>query len=177
MIITNWKTILAGQIADEPGVYMIYDQDANCIYVGKSAEVGQRLLNHLGLIQSRSRQSSVGGRICRHLPESLKWIVVILEPKDYYYAYTNDLDFIQWEEGEDKKRHFKEIELIGELMPVHNSTHKTGKPRPVRMLTGYVEEDSSETYLDIREDKYPLPPVQKRKYRKYPLPILVWTDV
>lgn len=157
MIITNWDRIVrkTDDLTDA-GIYIMYGDRGECLYVGESGNVGSRLIAHL-FGSNRTGPSFVGEFVVRQKQQSRTWPVVIIEPEDCSTVHYKKMK-VFWKENppsntfdvykfrsQRSHREFVESFLIGDLAPLFNSLLNNGKRS--RPLT----ESESEYYFSHSE--------------------------
>lgn len=78
-MIVTWADVLTGRYAGGHRVYVMYDGDHTCLYVGKSKNTDIRLLSHVG--RRSSKISEAGRWIMEHSPESSDWAIALYLPE------------------------------------------------------------------------------------------------
>lgn len=144
MKITNWERIVR-KLDDltDAGIYIMYDDTGECLYIGMSQNVEDRLLIHL-FGSDRTRTSSVGRFVLRHKQQSRMWPLVVVEPEDCAAIHNEQMARFWKDEtpsrsfDADKFRHDRgtreriETFLIAHLTPIFNMTLNNGKrPKPL----------------------------------------------
>lgn len=126
MIIT-WADVLSGRYAGGHRVYVMYDGDDTCLYVGKSGETRTRLLSHVGL--GTFNIAAIGQWVIEHRPQSHDWKIALYlpaMPELSICTTARDVDRHEWAVNN------LESDLIYDLSPVFNAQGKKSDISKVR---------------------------------------------
>jgi hypothetical protein len=139
MIITNWQRIEGGiDNVGDVGVYLIYDDRGECLYIGQASCVSDRLLSHL-YGDGRSQSSPVGRFVVKHKPRSDRWPIIIVEPSNVksvidarfmrMFGYVTDKSTDVFADAFRMEKHTRdmvETTLINQIVPLFNQTMNNG---------------------------------------------------
>ena len=125
MIIT-WADVLSGRYDGGHCVYVMYDGDDTCLYVGKSKEARDRLLSHVGI--GAFSIASIGQWVIDHRPQSHNWKIVLYLPPLSGGASAEETMQYRWTVNN------LEGKLIYDLSPVFNAQGAKSEPGKVRVF-------------------------------------------